>query len=105
MKPAKNLADLKQRLVDTQSVVAGDTKFTAIGILFLAEQQERLVGLHLRQILASTDLAHAAAALVRAVERRSTKRQPTAWQRYFGDGMKAGKTAAEIGAQWTAQKA
>lgn len=31
------------------------------------------------------------------------KRPPTAWQEFFAAGMKAGKTPAEIGAEWRAR--
>jgi hypothetical protein len=111
MKPAKNLAELRKCLLDVSTCVAGDTKFTAMAILFLAEQQDEQLRLIYRQMIVVHELAQAASALGRAVERQSARlaqrrtgdgqrRQPTAWNRFFGEGIKAGKTPTEIATEW-----
>lgn len=61
------------------STVAGDTRFGAQAIMFIAERLDELTRL------------------------KPQRRQPSEWQRFFARGMKAGKTPAEIGAEWRAR--
>ena len=42
--------------------------------------------------------------LIEAVTARKPHRKPSAWQRFFAAGMKAGKTPKQIGAEWRERK-
>ena len=82
MKPLETLPELRRELRNTTSGVAGDTIFSAKAVLFICE---RLVEIE-------KALAHQNGA--------KPKRKPSEWQRFFARGMKAGKSAAQVGAEW-----
>lgn len=103
MKRIKTIKQLQEEFDAVKSIVAEDTRFIAQAVMFAAEERgkERLVIM---------ELVSAVSALVKVIERRwqaqDRKRRVrplTAYQRYFGKAMKAGKTAAEAGAQWRAR--
>jgi hypothetical protein len=85
LKAAHDIKELRAQFNTIKSTVAGDTRFGAQAILFVAE---RLVSIE---------------ALL-AKGQAPKKRAPSAWQRFFAAGMKAGKTPAEIGREWRSRK-
>lgn len=80
LRRATDIKELRRDFDSIRSTVAGDTRFGAQAIMFIAEKLD-------------------------ALTRAAPKREPTAWQRFFAAGMKAGKTPAEIGAEWRARRA
>lgn len=87
MKPIESLPELRRELQRTTSGVAGDTIFSAKAVLFICE---RLVSIE-------KSLAHQNGA--------KSKRKPSEYQRFFARGMKAGKSAAQVGAEWRERRA
>jgi hypothetical protein len=80
VKPVETVAELRAELKQVRTGVSGDTIFSAKAVLFIAE---RLVNIE------------------RALVKRNGKRKkPSAWNLFFADRMKAGKSPAEIGAEW-----
>lgn len=75
MKQAKNIEELREHYREVKSGCAGDTIFMARAMMFMCERLAKK-------------------------ERNSKKRAPTEWQRFFGRGMKAGKTPVEIAGEW-----
>lgn len=65
---------------------SSDTRFAAQALLFIAEQLERI-----EKKLATRGAFH-------------IPPKPSKWQQFFAAGMKAGKTPAQIAAEWRAQK-
>ena len=95
LKAAKDLKDLRAHFATIHSTVAGDTRFSAQAILFLSERLSRIESLLEEQLK-----------LARQAETKAKAKRPlTEWQRFFGAGMKAGKTPAEIGAEWRGKRA
>lgn len=92
LKAAENLKDLRGHFASIKSTVAGDTRFSAQAILFLSERLSRIEALLEQQVKIAQQAEEKAKA--------RAKRPPTDWQRFFAKGMKAGKTAAAIGAEW-----
>jgi hypothetical protein len=88
----KSIKELKHEFSTIQSTVAGDTRFSAQAILFMAECIDRM----------ENTLASQLALMNRQVSKQ--KRPVTEWQHFFGEGIKAGKTPAEIGAEWRTKK-
>jgi len=87
---AKDLLQLRDQFETIRSTVAGDTRFSAQAILFLSERLSRIESLLEEQLK-----------LARQAETKAKAKRPlTEWQRFFAAGMKAGKTPAEIGAEW-----
>lgn len=86
LESARDIKDLRKQFGTIKSTVAGDTRFGAQAILFVAE---RLVSIE---------------KLLEQQAGAKKKRQPSEWQRFFARGMKAGKTATQIGEEWRAQK-
>jgi len=74
-----DIKELRREFDSIRSTVAGDTRFGAQAIMFIAEQLD-------------------------ALTREKPRRKPSEWQKFFARGMKAGKTPAEIGAEWRARK-
>lgn len=83
---ARDIKELRRQFDAIKSTVAGDTRFGAQAILFVAE---RLVAI---ESLLSKGAV-------------KSKRIPSEWQRFFARGMKEGKTAKQIGEEWQARKA
>jgi hypothetical protein len=81
LKRARSLKELRHEFDSISSTVAGDTRFGAQAILFIAERLENIEAL-----------------LGKGATKK--KRQPSEWQRFFAAGMRAGKTAAQIGEEW-----
>lgn len=67
--------ELRTAFDEIKSIVAGDTRFMAQALMFLAERS-----------VATTP------------ERK--KRPPTEWQKFFAKGMRAGKSPAQIAEEW-----
>lgn len=61
-----------------KSVVAGDTRFMAQALMFIAEQ---------------------------TAKPERTQRKPSAWNQFFAKGMKAGKSPAQIASEWKSRQA
>lgn len=73
-----SIEELREAFHGITSIVSGDTRFMAQALLFLAE---------------------------RAVSQPSRpKRKPSAWQRFFANGMKQGKSPAQIATEWRQRK-
>lgn len=85
LEQANDIKALRKQFDSIKSSVAGDTRFGAQAILFLAE---RLVSIE--------------ALVIKGTAKK--KRPPSEWQKFFAAGIKAGKTATEIGAEWRAKK-
>lgn len=83
LKRAPDIRTLKDDFQKVKTAVAGDTRFSAEAVLFIAESLTRIEAL-----------------LDRLATPEKPKKKPTAWQKFFGAGMKQGKTPAEIGAEW-----
>jgi hypothetical protein len=66
--------ELRRAFDEIKSVVAGDTRFMAQALMFLAERS--------------------------VVSIPRVQRKPTEWQRFFAKGMKAGKSPAQIAEEW-----
>lgn len=95
LKAAKDLKDLRGEFASIRSAVAGDTRFSAQAILFLSERLTRIEALLEQQIK-----------IARRVEAKAKPKRPkTAWQDFFAAGMKAGKSPAEVGAEWRERQA
>lgn len=75
-----DIKELRAEFDTIRSTVAGDTRFGAQAIMFIAEKLD-------------------------ALTRERPVRKPSEWQKFFAKGMKAGKTPTEIGAEWRARKA
>jgi len=85
LKRTTSIKELQREFASIKTTVAGDTRFGAQAILFIAER-----------------LTNIEALLEKGAAKK--KRQPTEWQRFFAAGMKKGKTAAEIGSEWRSKK-
>jgi hypothetical protein len=81
---ARTIGELREEFADIRSTTAGDVRFNAQAAMFIAE--------HLIKI---------EEALTR---RGGAKRQPSEWQKFFAKGLKAGKSAREVAAEWQARK-
>lgn len=92
LEQANDIKALRKQFDSIKSSVAGDTRFGAQAILFLAE---RLVSIEALLSKSATD---------KYLRQSRKKRPPSEWQKFFAAGMKAGKTATEIGAEWRAKK-
>ena len=90
MKPIETLPELRRELKNTTSGVAGDTIFSAKAVLFICE---RLV-----------DIEKALTSQNGGKPKPKPKRKPSEWQRFFTAGMKANKSAAQVGAEWRDRK-
>ena len=88
LREVKTLAELRAEFRSIKSIVSGDTRFMAQAALFNSERMARIESLMEQQLKVAQ---HANA---------KPKRRPSAWQKFFAAGMKAGKTPAEIGAEW-----
>lgn len=67
--------ELRAAFDQIKSIVAGDTRFTAQALMFLAE----------RSVVATPE---------------REKRPPTEWQKFFAKGMRAGKSPTQIAEEW-----
>jgi hypothetical protein len=67
--------ELRAAFDEIKSIVAGDTRFMAQALMFIAE----------RSVVANPP---------------KEKRPPTEWQKFFAKGMRAGKSPAEIATEW-----
>lgn len=74
-----DIQELRAAFNEIKSVVAGDTRFMAQALMFLAERT------------------------VSQTPKREHK--PTAWQKFFAKGMRDGKSPAQIAEEWTRRKA
>jgi hypothetical protein len=81
LRRSNNIKELRREFDTIRSTVAGDTRFGAQAILYIAETLDAI----------QATLAKGAA---------KPKRKPSEWQRFFSAGMKAGKTPAQIGEDW-----
>jgi hypothetical protein len=72
------IKELRREFDSIRSTCAGDTRFVAQALMFIAERLD-------------------------AVTRGKATRKPSEWQRFFGRGIKAGKTPAQIGEEWRAR--
>lgn len=81
---ARDIKELRRQFGTIKSTVAGDTRFGAQAIMFVAE---RLVS-------------------IETLLQKGAKPKPpqSEWQKFFARGMKAGKTAAQVGEEWRARK-
>jgi hypothetical protein len=66
--------ELRAAFNEIKSVVAGDTRFMAQALMFLAEQTAR--------------------------QSQRPERKPSAWNQFFAKGMRTGKSPGEIGKEW-----
>lgn len=90
IKRARSIQEVRGAFDQIASTTAGDTRFMAQCSLYIAERLASIEG--------KLDAL--------SVERtRRPKRRPTEWNRFFARGMKAGKTPAQIGAEWRERKA
>lgn len=69
----KTIEQLRDAFNGVKSICTEDTWFIAKALLFLAEK---------------------------SAPQPATKRTPTKWQRFFAEGMKAGKSPAAIAVEW-----
>lgn len=67
--------ELRAAFDEIKSIVAGDTRFMAQALMFLAEQSNRQMP-------------------------QRAPRKPSAWNQFFAKGMKAGKSPAQIAKEW-----
>lgn len=77
-----SIEELRRAFDDIKSCVAGDTRFMAQALLFLAEH----------------------AVSQKPVQKPGPKRKPSEWQRFLGDAMRQGKTIQEAAAEWRRKK-
>jgi DNA-binding NarL/FixJ family response regulator len=75
-----SIGELRAAFNEIKTVVAGDTRFMAQALLFIAER-------------------------IDGQKQAKPKRKPSEWQRFVGEGMKAGKSLSQISEQWQNRKA
>lgn len=84
---AQNIKELRVVLHSVRTVWAGDTRFAATALMFVAKKLAAIETLLAAQVAAPRK-----------------KRRPSKWQRFYGDGMKAGKAPKQIADEWRARK-
>lgn len=86
VKRVRAFAELRDYAATINTATAGDARFSANALLFIAERLDEI------------------AVLLKAeAKSRRPKRPRTKWQDFFAAGMKAGKSPAVIGEEWRAR--
>ena len=101
MKRVKDLKELQAEFGKVNSGCAGDTIFLAKAAMFAAENRTSLAKIQ-AELTAIVGVMATTVARMQQFSAKKPKRQPTAYQRFFGEAIKAGKTAAQAAAEWKA---
>jgi hypothetical protein len=71
---------------------------------YLRSEQKWPMGIHTRERMEALIMLLACAEKILALLSKREPRPLTAWQRFFGAGIKAGKTPQQVGAEWRSRR-
>lgn len=85
LKPCKTIEDVRENFTSIKSTVAGDTRFGAQALLFIAERLHDLT-------------------VDKKLSEMRQKRPLTEWQKFIKAGLKAGQPITQLATEWHARK-